>query len=225
MVDSCETKSLVRTVEDFLTESQVDSIKNEVHSLRKYWKNFHEYDCWESTSLIHILQTQCLLGDAIYLAKENEINRVLQEKLKVRFDWLYQLLFIEIENQFGLQVEFDDRLPVPGFHVFGGQDYNTTTHVDLDVLEYYPEVSPGTVVSFISVIQCSETPAFLDIIIDDETWKHEEKFEYRFGCLHFWNGMLPHRVGRFKLDDGEYRITFQGHFYVDPKSNLAKVYF
>ena len=225
MVDSCETKSLVRTVENFLTESQVDSIKNEVHSMRKDWKNFHEYDCWQSDSLIHILQTQCLLGDAIYLAKEHEFNKDLQEKLKVRFDWLYQLTFTEIEKQFGLQVEFDDRLPVPGFHVFGGQDYNTITHVDLDVLEYYPEVSPGTVVSFISVIQCSETPAFLDIIIDDETWKHEERFEYKFGCLHFWNGMLPHRVGRFKLDDGEYRITFQGHFYVDPRSRIAKVYF
>ena len=68
MVDKCETESLVRTVENFLTEFQVDSIKKEVHSMRDDWKNFHEYDCWLSDSLIHILQTQCLLGDAIYLA-------------------------------------------------------------------------------------------------------------------------------------------------------------
>ena len=56
-------------------------------------------------------------------------------------------------------------------------------------------------------------------------WAYKVDGEYKFGCLHFWNGMIPHRVGRFKLDDGEYRITFQGHFYVDPKSRIAKVYF
>ena len=220
-----KTESLVRTVENFLTESQVNSIKSEVHSLRKYWKKFCEYDCWKSTSLKGLLKKQYLLGDAIYLTKEYEFNKVLQEKLKVRFDWLYQLLFIELKKQFGFEVEFDDRLPIPGFHVFGGEDNDTSIHADLDVLKYYPEVNPQKVVSFVSIIKSSKIPAFLDIIIDDHLWKHKEKVEYKFGCLHLWNGIIPHRIGRFSLGKDEYRITFQGHFYVDPRSGLAKVYF
>ena len=44
-------ESLVRIVRNFLTDSQVDFIKSEVHSMREHWKNFREYDRWKDSYL------------------------------------------------------------------------------------------------------------------------------------------------------------------------------
>jgi hypothetical protein len=227
-------ESLVRTVDNFLTNSQTNFIKNEVHSLRKYWKNFTEYDRWKNFTPTDNQKIQHVLGDAIYLIHTkdtgpvtHEIDRVLQGKLRARFDWLYQLLFITINKQFGLVVEFDYNLTIPAFHVFGGEEMNMpewNIHTDMGILDYYPDISPGKVVSFVSIIESPKTPAFLDIVIDDDLWKHKEQIEYNPGSIYFWNGILPHRIGKFSLGENEYRITFQGHFYV-PYDGLARVYF
>ena len=227
-------ESLVRIVENFLTDSQVDFIKSEVHSMREHWKNFCEYDRWKDTPSKEFQKIQNVLGDAIYLVHvqdkgptTHEIDRDLQEKLRERFDWLYQLLFTEIKKQFGFDVEFDYDLTIPAFHVFGGKKIELDAwnfHTDMGILDYYPDVNPTTVVSFACIIESPKTPAFLDIHIDDDDWKHKEQVEYKKGCIHFWNGIIPHRIGKFSLDEGEHRITFQGHFYVDP-AGVARVYF
>ena len=60
-------KSLVRTVDGFLTESQVEFLRKEVHSMRKHWKNFKEYERWKDQPSRDFQKIQHVLGDAIYL--------------------------------------------------------------------------------------------------------------------------------------------------------------
>lgn len=227
--------SLVRTVDNFLTESQVEFLRKEVHSMRKYWKNFKEYERWKDQPPRDFQKIQHILGDAIYLVHvqdkgptTHEIDRVLQGKLRARFSWLYEKLFLEISKQFNLKVEFDEDLTVPAFHVFGGEEMKLAAwnvHSDMGILDYYPDVKPGEIVSFASIIQSTSEPAFLDIVINDEHWVHNEQVQYKIGAIHFWNGIIPHRIGKFSLKENEYRITFQGHFYIDPDTRVAKVYF
>ena len=49
--------------------------------------------------------------------------------------------------------------------------------------------------------------------------------EYQLGALHIWEAKLSHRIGGFELKEGDSRITFQGHYYYDPKSKTNKLYF
>ena len=96
-------ESLVRIVENFLTDSQVDFIKSEVHSMREHWKNFREYDRWKDMPSKEFQKIQHVLGDPIYLVHvqdkgptTHEIDRDLQEKLRERFDWLYPVSYTHL---------------------------------------------------------------------------------------------------------------------------------
>jgi hypothetical protein len=169
------------------------------------------------------------LGDAIYLihtkgqdGRREEINWELRNKLVNTFDWLYDRLFQKIKETFKVEkVEFDRTLPVPGFHVFGEHEIENAqyiVHQDSGILDYYPDIDENNIRSFVLLIESPETPPYLDIVLDDKS----EKVYYEYGTLH---GMIPHRIGPFSLKKGEYRITFQGHFYVDPNSEVVKLYF
>lgn len=226
--------SFVHDVKNFVSESEITQLKDKVHSLKSDWKPISEYDRYEGYR--NFLQDkdkiQHVLGDAIYLihtkgqdGRREEINWELRNKLVNTFDWLYDRLFHEIRKTFNIEkVSFDDTLPVPGFHVFGEyeiEDAQYIIHQDSGILDYYPEVDENNIRSFVLLIESPETPPYLDIVLDDKS----EKVYYEYGTLHFWHGMIPHRIGPFSLKKGEYRITFQGHFYVDPNSEVVKLYF
>lgn len=226
--------SFVHDVKNFVSKLEIAQLKDTVHSLKSDWKPISEYDRYEGYR--NFLQDkdkiQHVLGDAIYLihtkgqdGRREEINWDLQEKLKIEFDWLYDRLFHEIRKTFNIEkVEFDGTLPIPGFHVFGKYEIENAQyiiHQDSGILDYYPDIDENNIRSFVLLIESPETPPYLDIVLDDKS----EKFFYEYGTLHFWNGMIPHRIGPFSLKKDEYRITFQGHFYVDPDTSIVKVYF
>lgn len=226
--------SFVHDVKNFVSESEITQLKDKVHSLKSDWKPISEYDRYEGYR--NFLQDkdriQHVLGDAIYLihtkgqdGRREEINWELRNKLINTFDWLYDRLFQKIKETFKVEkVEFDSTLPVPGFHVFGEYEIENAqyiVHQDSGILDYYPDIDENNIRSFVLLIESPETPPYLDIVLDDKS----EKVYYEYGTLHFWHGMIPHRIGPFSLKKGEYRITFQGHFYVDPNSEVVKLYF
>jgi hypothetical protein len=224
----------VHDVKNFVSESEIAQLKDKVHSLKSDWKPISEYDRYEGYR--NFLQDkdriQHILGDAIYLihtkgqdGRREEINWELRNKLVNTFDWLYDRLFQKIKETFKVEkVEFDRTLPVPGFHVFGKHEIENAqyiVHQDSGILDYYPDIDENNIRSFVLLIESPETPPYLDIVMGDKS----EKVFYEYGTLHFWHGMIPHRIGPFSLKKGEYRITFQGHFYVDPNSEVVKLYF
>ena len=226
--------SFVHDIKNFASESEITQLKDTVHSLKSDWKPISEYDRYEGYR--NFLQDkdkiQHVLGDAIYLihtkgqdGRREEINWELRNKLVNTFDWLYDRLFQKIKETFKVEkVEFDRTLPVPGFHVFGEYEIENAqyiVHQDSGILDYYPDIDENNIRSFVLLIESPETPPYLDIVLDDKS----EKVYYEYGTLHFWHGMIPHRIGPFSLKKGEYRITFQGHFYVDPNSEVVKLYF
>jgi hypothetical protein len=226
--------SFVHDAKNFLSENEIDVIKQKVYDLESNWKPIREYEKYEEFR--NFVQDkdrmQHVLGDAIYLlhkkgesGRRDEINWELQKVLKNEFDWLYQKLFKTIKKTFNAShVDFDYTLPVPGFHIFGKyevQNAQYTTHQDSGILDYYPYIDENNIRSFVTVIESPKTPAHLEIMLGDGS----EKVCYEQGTLHFWHGMIPHRIGSFSLKKDEYRITFQGHFYLDPNSNVVKVYF
>lgn len=226
--------SFIHDVKDFLSNDELQLIKQKVYEFKSEWKPISEYDRYENCRqfLTDKDKIQHVLGDAIYLihtkgqnGRREEINWELRDKLKQEFHWLYQRLFKCIKQSFGMNlVEFDETLPVPGFHIFGEHEIENAqyiVHQDSGILDYYPDVDENNIRSFVFLVQSSETPAYLDIVLGDKS----EQFFYEYGTLHFWHGMIPHRIGAFSLKKDEYRITFQGHFYVEPDTDIVKLYF
>jgi hypothetical protein len=224
----------IHEVKNFLTEQEINSVNNEVFNMKQYWKSLTDYKKYSTLKpfITNKEKTLHVLGDAIYMLHDkggeesrDEINWNLQEKLKSELNWLYQKLFETIKNEFETEeVDFDYTLPVPGFHIFGGyevEDVKFSTHQDSGILDYYPEIEENNIRSFVALIQAPTDPPYLDFVLGEDS----EKSYYEYGSLYFWHGMIPHRIGPFSLKEGEYRITFQGHFYVDPYTEVVKVYF
>jgi hypothetical protein len=221
----------IHEVKNFLTENDIEIINNNVFQMRSFWKTLADYKKYEN--LKHFFsnkeKTLHVLGDAIYLLNDDEggdeIDWNTQNQLKITFDWLYYKLFNTIKQEFGVDVvEFDNTLPVPGFHIFGeyeAENVKFPAHQDSEILNYYPDTAENDIRSFTALIQAPKDPPYLDIVLGEDS----EKSYYRYGSLHFWHGMIPHRIGPFSLEEGEYRITFQGHFYVEPDTGVVKVYF
>jgi hypothetical protein len=230
--------SLVHNVKNFVSLDEIEKIKKEVHSMESEWKSFSDYNRYKRYKNIwqNKDNMQHILGDAIYLIhtfdngpSREEINWHLRSKLIQKFDWLYVKLFQEIKKTFNVEkVSFDDTLPIPGFHIFGKYEIPKTefiVHQDTGILDYYPEIDENLIRSFVLLIQSPKTPPCLDIVFSGEHAHLSESVPYEYGTLHFWYGIIPHRIGAFALEKDEFRITFQGHFYVEPDTGVVKLYF
>lgn len=171
---------------------------------------------------------QNMLGDAIYLFTKNQRENIdwsTQKIIKEEFKWLHDKTINVISQVFEFPVELDISLPCPGFHIFGLGGYSECEyqyHQDTSILRYYPKVDPKKIYSFISLIKSTtKESSHLDYVsVFDTFQKH-----YRYGDLHFWPGLLKHRIGSFSLKEGEYRITYQGHMYFDEEKKIYKLYF
>lgn len=168
------------------------------------------------------------LGDAIYLLNQTgreKIDWEVQKILKKEFRWIHDKTIRTISSIFNKEVELDSSLPCPGFHIFNSDtsticDYNY--HQDITILEYYPKVNIKKIYSFISLIDSSiEEIPHLEYKSTFDCFKKN----YEYGTLHFWPGVITHKIGSFKIEKNQYRITYQGHIYFDETNNIYKLYF
>lgn len=165
---------------------------------------------------------QNMLGDAIYLLSKNRgaIDWEVQQIIRKRFDWMHQKVIDKFENLFEEKVILDKTLPCPGFHVFGPceyQDLEFHYHKDINIFDYYSNVDPNTVYSYVTLVESPDEKPFLDYVHDEQP--------YEYTNLYIWKGMKDHRIGTFSLKKNEYRITFQGHLFYDKNHNVIKLYF
>lgn len=165
---------------------------------------------------------QNMLGDAIYLLSKNRkaIDWEVQKIVRQRFEGLHQKVINEIENLFEEKVIIDKTLPCPGFHIFGPCEHQNLEfhyHKDINIFDYYSDVDPNTVYSYVTLIESPNEKPFLDYVHD--------KQPYEYTNLYIWKGMIDHRIGTFSLKKNEYRITFQGHLFHDKNHNVIKLYF
>lgn len=173
-------------------------------------------------------ECQNMLGDAIYLFNKSgrrNIDWNTQKIVKENFKWLHEKTADTISEIFKFPVELDQSLPCPGFHIFGLNTYDSCEyhyHQDITILDYYPNVDPKKIYSFLSLIKSTtQEPPHLEYISIFDTFQKM----YRYGSLHFWPGLLKHRIGSFSLQEDQYRITYQGHMYFDEEKKTYKLYF
>ena len=116
-------------------------------------------------------------------------------------------------------VKYDERLPLPAFHIYHNKidKTNFINHIDRSIFDFKENVDSDSVTSFVSLIESPKCSAYLDYGFGKKT--------YEVGKLHFWHGLLQHKIGNFTMNENEYRITFQGHSYKDSKDGTVYLYF
>lgn len=222
---------MVQNYPNFLSLSEINLIKDGVYDLKQYWKHSSQYKNshllqYKNTPIIEVLRDQYkaeyLLGDALYRLEghKEDITLGTQFALLEKFYWLYTKTINKITEITSIESELEPDLTIPGFHVYTShpQPFNEFKyHIDVSIIDYYPNLDINKIYSFVALIESKGTTPYLDY--------KDGKKEYELGTLHIWEAKLSHRIGGFELKEGDSRITFQGHYYYDPKTKTNKLYF
>ena len=204
-------------------------IAEKIYFHQKHWKTLGEY--FGSTLFTQPgMEHMYLLGDGLYVLQDrNEINQEVQEILDTEFsELIYTPVLETIKEMFGIgvnEVSYYEDLPLPGFHIYRGNDIGLTTtrpyHTDDNLRFYKPEADRNNIYSFAIPIILPECGACLDWLGDaPDYFSHN----YELGVMSMWHGMVKHRLGAKPPAEGD-RITLQGHVYVNANDGILKVYF
>lgn len=204
-------------------------IAEKIYFHEKHWKPLTEY--FGSTLFAQPgMEHMYLLGDGLYVLQDrNEINQEVQEILDAEFsELIYTPVLETIKEMFGIgvnEVSYYEDLPLPGFHIYRGNDIGLTTtrpyHTDDNLRFYKPEADRNNIYSFAIPIILPECGACLDWLGDaPDYFSHN----YELGVMSMWHGMVKHRLGAKPPAEGD-RITLQGHVYVNANDGILKVYF
>jgi|TARA_B100000085_G_scaffold80675_1_gene72713 hypothetical protein len=204
-------------------------IAEKIYFHEKHWKPLTEY--FGSTLFAQPgMEHMYLLGDGLYVLQDrNEINQEVQEILDTEFsELIYTPVLETIKEMFGIgvnEVSYYEDLPLPGFHIYRGNDIGLTTtrpyHTDDNLRFYKPEADRNNIYSFAIPIILPECGACLDWLGDaPDYFSHN----YELGVMSMWHGMVKHRLGAKPPAEGD-RITLQGHVYVNANDGILKVYF
>ncbi len=250
---------MVQTHLNFLSQSEIDLVKDEVYNLKQYWKHSSQYRNsgllpYKDTPIIEVLKDQYkaeyLLGDPLYRLEghKEDINLDTQFTLLEKFYWLYTKTIDKITEITSIESELEPNLTIPGFHVYASQiqPFNEFKyHTDVSIVDYYPNLDVNKIYSFVALIESKGTTPYLEyetgpiktssfsthgsgqsnsITISTNSGVPATE-KYQLGALHRWEAKLSHRIGGFELKEGDSRITFQGHYYYDPKLKTNKLYF
>jgi len=204
-------------------------ILEKVNYHEKYWKPLTEY--FNSALFVQPgMEYMYLFGDGLYVLQDkNEIDWEVQEILDTEFsDIIYTPVLKTLEEIFGIgvkEVSYYKDLPLPGFHIYKGNDIGLTKsrpyHTDDNLRFYKPELNREQIYSFAIPIELPKDGACLDWLGDSSDYFTHN---YELGKMSLWHGMVKHRLGA-KPPTTENRITLQGHVYVDYKTGILKTYF
>ena len=194
----------IEAFDNFLTDVQIQDIKNRVSNLEKYYTPI--------MSVNEDKYASCTLGNALYnMSTKNipiHINNLMHEHFSDLFNHTIEFLK-DILNINKVEVS---ELTTPGFHIFRSANssenggYQEGYHRDITILGWKPMVDPNCLYTFASIIENTKDPAYLDMV--------DEKFFYEYNKLVIFNGgKILHKVGKTKYEPNEQRITYQGHIY------------
>jgi hypothetical protein len=218
-------KFLFSEITNFIdTEQQID-IARTVFELKDSWKWIGDYPKYKPLGE-DLCENQYLLGDAIYCLYDKDfegvdqtVRNILLEKLAT----LYNVLFEKLPKHFGADItgiSFFPTLPVPGFHVFHGKGEDEEPfewHQDTTLVRWLDGIDQSRIYSYTSPIILPKSGGTLEWV---GALNKENTVVYEYGKLHIWQGLLKHRIGRHTIAEGESRITFQGHVYIDNNKHM-----
>jgi hypothetical protein len=219
----------IRSIPDFLNQEEVIEVREKVHELKPYWRHIKDFPIAKSVMLLSkqnpelykSAENQHFLGDSLYvIEKLEQINWDIQEEINFNFSPLYDRLQKVIEEVSGMPAEYIPSMAVPGFHVFHGQQrpHPFEWHIDTTICRFDGVYKPENVYSFLCLIESPQDAAGLEYKDSTDWDSHEDLetkiFTYDLGTLFLWKGDRIHRMKRFAMNEGESRITLQGHFVV-----------
>lgn len=217
----------VKSVPNFLTPEEVIEVKEKVHYLKPFWRHIKDFPIAKSAMLLakqdpnlyKSAENQHFLGDSLYvIEKLEEINWKIQETINYNFSPMYDRLQKTIGEITGMPAEYISSMAVPGFHVFHGQQrpHPFEWHIDTTICRFDGRYKPENVYSFLCLIESPKDAAGLEYKDSTDWDSHEDLetkiFTYELGTLFLWKGDRIHRMKRFAMEQGESRITLQGHF-------------
>jgi len=217
-------------VDNWLSDEQRLNIKSRVEGQRHNWKHIKDFPLAKSQKLLasqnpdlyKSAENQYFLGDATYvLERLNQRNLEMTEILNYRFSDLYSLILKTLNKITGLPTSYLDDYPRPGFHIFRGKQtpHPFEWHIDTTICRYDTNFKPEECYSFLSLIESPiSDPAGLeykDTDNFDEINEVQTKIKlYEPNKFYYWKGDHYHRMKRFGMNDGESRITLQGHYVI-----------
>jgi len=222
-------KFLFKDSEEVFDPIARQKIAEKIYFHQKHWKPLTEYfgsSLFTQPGMEHMY----LFGDGLYVLQDkNQIDLEVQEILDTEFsELIYTPVLKTIKDMFGIgvnEVSYYKDLPLPGFHIYKGNEIGLTKlrpyHVDDNLRFYKPEADKNNIFSFAIPIILPECGACLDWLGDSSDYFSHN---YELGVMSMWHGMVKHRIGAQPPDDGD-RITLQGHVYVNAKDGILKVYF
>ena len=209
------------TDKEFITEEERLAVKQTVLDLKEHWDHFENVTP-------NGANYYSALGNALYLMEAKghtaeQINWKRQDILLDNFNWLYQRICSRVADMTERNTSIHPRLTVPGFHIGSvpGSYQVYRYHNDSSILTYDPQGDMSSNYSVLIPIESPSTGACLECMIDGQ----EKKLPYELGAFHQWKATLDHKIGAFKLEEGEYRITLQCHYYHNKSQDVNYLYF
>ena len=147
----------------------------------------------------------CIGNKKLYIQQQELTDSILNDIAGE----LQPKVLAAVSEFFNLPIEHLPGASRPGFHIFNSFEKEKdlivpTFHMDLDVLQMFPDVYKGDIFSFVFVVELSANGDRLEC--------PNEAYEYTENKLYIWSANMLHKIGDVHLvGDNDYRITYQGH--------------
>lgn len=220
----------IKKIENWLSDSEREQVRSDVHSMREDWRHIKTFPIasdpmlrkMQDSDLVRSAENQYFLGDSLYVITNlNQINWDIQKRITDKFGWLQQRVLDSVSEISGCPAKFMEGYARPAFHVFHGvQDHRIPFqwHVDTTINRFDRQYDMNQIYSFLSLIESPSDFAGLEYKNTSDWVEAEEMefdiFKYEPNQLFMWKGDKIHRMKRFRMDEGESRITLQGHFII-----------
>jgi len=202
-----------------ISVDSAESLAEEVHLQRSHWTN--------RNGLFWTLGPSAYLDDPLDYAVR---TRMETEYMSKTFGKWYQEVGDVLERfVHGRIVQQPSAAPL-GFHIFQKTDAKPSIHLDLPFQRvFWPEPFSDPF-SFTVLLESPKSGAGLDVwnrpLNEVGESDPDYHYPYKVGDVIVHSGLSPHAVSsRYPLEDGEFRITLQGHGARLLASGCIAVYF
>jgi len=183
-------------------------------------------DRWMPRGHFHTLGASAYLDDiGDYIAAANAQRQWMLDTFKDAYDVIGTALSGVVPER-NLTTVLQPFAAAPGFHIFehDAMGYEPSKHLDLPfqrVLWPEPFSNPFT---FTVLLEQPEAGAGSDwwATLDSHD---PTRVIYELGAIYIHDGLTPHAIAPLLIENGEYRITLQGHGAYMMHSDVLAVYF
>jgi hypothetical protein len=207
---------------EFLSREECARIFAEVISLRDKWKAFP--NPLGVKPLFYLGAAKYIEQHSNYKEHASEMNGILQQ----RFGDIYDKLICFFQKELGTPVRLSDNGGYPGFHIFVRHwmskqpiaalhfDKNSTkplTWGDKPVDGFFSFTLPIRVPTkgaglYVFDETAADIPSHLKPLL---RFRNKAKVSYTEGTIVIHDGLTYHMIAPSDIEEGEYRMTMQGH--------------